>query len=35
MHALVELQANFTDALGGTFSRIFGTTRRISAAVPG
>ncbi|MDG4874402.1 hypothetical protein P9273_04720 [Mesorhizobium sp. WSM4935] len=33
--ALVELQANFTDAQGGTFSRIFGTTRRISAAVPG
>ncbi|TIN22503.1 MAG: hypothetical protein E5Y31_18275 [Mesorhizobium sp.] len=32
--ALVELEANFTDARGGTVSRSFGTTRRISAAVP-
>jgi hypothetical protein len=33
--ALVELQANFTDAQGSTVSRSFGTTRRISATVPG
>ncbi|MBZ9760285.1 hypothetical protein LB553_05270 [Mesorhizobium sp. CA8] len=33
--ALVELEANFTDAQGHAFGRSFGTTRRISAAVPG
>ncbi|TPN88532.1 hypothetical protein FJ987_01580 [Mesorhizobium sp. CU2] len=33
--ALVELEANFTDAQGHTFGRSFGKTRRISAAVPG
>lgn len=32
--ALVELQANFTDAQGHTIRRSFGTAQRIRAAVP-